>query len=113
MTITDTEQVAVGRLIEVWAENKAVLINFIGVVWDVAYPRCKGIFCHNVPLDVQRISLVRCNLLLRCRLILHRLLLITGAASFSHFFIIDLVGDREAGPLLDAISSILGHQSLS
>ena len=53
MPITHSKQVAVRRFIHVWMKDKTVLVHFVGVVRDVAYPGGKCVLCDYVPFDVK------------------------------------------------------------
>ena len=54
MPITDTEVVPEVASIQVGTQNEAVLIYFVGIIWDEPYPRCESILCDNISLDKLR-----------------------------------------------------------
>ncbi len=56
MAVADAKVVAEVATSKVGAEDKAVLVDFVGVVWNEPYTRRKGVLSDHVPLDKLRLD---------------------------------------------------------
>lgn len=58
MTVTHAEQVTIRRLVEIWVQDEAILVNLVRVVWYETDPCREGILCDYVPFYVERLTIV-------------------------------------------------------
>ena len=52
VAIAHSEQVAVGRLVDVWVQDEAILVHFVWVIRDVPNSGGERVFSDHVPFDV-------------------------------------------------------------
>ena len=61
VAICNSKEVAVRRFVQVRLQHEAVLINLVRIVWYVADSSRKCILGDHISLDVERLSIVRRN----------------------------------------------------